>query len=483
MSINIDTGGEKKTKSNSDVPFESVVDYGFSPLVDDSGIIHIQEGGSSIMVQVLNVNAVNISNNPSNTGLVISTSTLGMSNSYANVTGKPSRKSVNFFTLFTPPGNGVHVVLPVESIRAISERFANTTYGFFLRKRAAYPVVANYVRNTWGNYDLLKSMFNSSTGLFYFQFSFMDGLDAMLENCPWFICNNSLILKKWNPYVNLLKENVGNVPVWVKLGGVPVMAFSEDGLSAIATKLGTSLMLDSYTSDMCMQSWDMSSYARIMIELRADAELKDTIVMAMPKLAGERFYTCTILVEYEWKLLRPAISTSTPGMSNLYANVTRKPSRKSVKFRTLFTPPGNGVHVVVPVESIRAISERFTNTTYGFFLRKRVAYSVVTNYVRNTWGNYGLLKSMFNSSTGLFSFQFIFMDGLDAMLENGPWFICNNLLILKKWNPDVNLLKEDLGNVSVWVKLHGIPVTAFSEDGLSAIATFNACLLYFLLYT
>nr|GEV38416.1 hypothetical protein [Tanacetum cinerariifolium] len=42
------------------------------------------------------------------------------------------------------------------------------------------------------------------------------------------------------------------------------------------------------TSDMCMQSWDMSSYARTMIELRADAESKDTIVVAMPKLAGER---------------------------------------------------------------------------------------------------------------------------------------------------------------------------------------------------
>ncbi|GKB90837.1 putative reverse transcriptase domain-containing protein, partial [Tanacetum coccineum] len=86
------------------------------------------------------------------------------------------------------------------------------------------------------------------------QFSSMDGLDSMLENGLWFIRNNPLILKKWNPDVNLLKEDVGNVPVWVKLHGVPVTAFSEDGLSAIATKLGTPLMLDSYTSDMCMQS-------------------------------------------------------------------------------------------------------------------------------------------------------------------------------------------------------------------------------------
>ncbi|GJT04218.1 zinc knuckle CX2CX4HX4C containing protein [Tanacetum coccineum] len=39
----------------------------------------------------------------------------------------------------------------------------------------------------------------------------------------------------------------------------------------------------------------------------------------------------------------------------------------------------------------------------------------------------------------------ISMDGLDAMLEYGPWFIRNNPLILKKWYPNVNLLKEDVG--------------------------------------
>ncbi|GJY79843.1 hypothetical protein Tco_0485644 [Tanacetum coccineum] len=165
--------------------------------------------------------------------------------SYANVTGKPSGKKVNFHTLFTPGDNGIDVVVLVESIRVISERFANTAYGFFLGKRVAYPIVANYVRNTWGKYGLVRLMFSSSIGLLSFQFSFIEGLDAMLENGPWFIQNNPLILKKWHPDVNLLKEDVSTVLVWGKLHGVPVTAFSEDGLSVIATKLGTPLMLDS----------------------------------------------------------------------------------------------------------------------------------------------------------------------------------------------------------------------------------------------
>ncbi|GKA71659.1 hypothetical protein Tco_0777798 [Tanacetum coccineum] len=79
----------------------------------------------------------------------------------------------------------------------------------------------------------------------------------------------------------------------------------------------------------------------------------------------------------------PAISTPNPGKSSSYANVI-------------------------------AISERFANTAYGYFLGKRVAYPVVANYVRNTWGKYGLVRSMFSSFIGLFSLQFSSMDGLDA---------------------------------------------------------------------
>ncbi|GJW29831.1 hypothetical protein Tco_0046706 [Tanacetum coccineum] len=52
---------------------------------------------------------------------------------------------------------------------------------------------------------------------------------------------------------------------------------------------------------------------------------------------------------------------------------------------------------------------------------KRVAYPVVDNYVKNTLSKYGLVKSMLNPSNMLFFFKFSSKDGMDAMLENGPW--------------------------------------------------------------
>nr|GEW47927.1 hypothetical protein [Tanacetum cinerariifolium] len=66
-------------------------------------------------------------------------------------------------------------------------------------------------------------------------------------------------------------------------------SFSEDGLSDIPSKLGTPLILDSYTYVMCTKSWGRTSYARAMIEFRAHVELKDTIVVDVLKLVGKGF--------------------------------------------------------------------------------------------------------------------------------------------------------------------------------------------------
>ena len=49
------------------------------------------------------------------------------------------------------------------------------------------------------------------------------------------------------------------------------MAFIEDGLSAMANRIGNLIMLDTYTSSMCMQSWGHLNYARALIDIRAAA--------------------------------------------------------------------------------------------------------------------------------------------------------------------------------------------------------------------
>nr|GFD01384.1 zinc knuckle CX2CX4HX4C [Tanacetum cinerariifolium] len=74
----------------------------------------------------------------------------------------------------------------------------------------------------------------------------------------------------------LLKEELTRIPIWVKLHDFPIQVFEADGISLIATFIGKPVILDSYTSDMCNDSWGWSSFARCLIEE-------------------------TIRVEYEWR--------------------------------------------------------------------------------------------------------------------------------------------------------------------------------------
>ncbi|GJU63569.1 hypothetical protein Tco_1245404 [Tanacetum coccineum] len=74
-----------------------------------------------------------------------------------------------------------------------------------------------------------------------------DEINAMIENDPWLIRNVSLILKKWTPNANIMKEDVCTIPVNLR------------------------------------SMKRVSSYARATIDLQADVELKDTILVAIPK--------------------------------------------------------------------------------------------------------------------------------------------------------------------------------------------------------
>ncbi|GKG10702.1 hypothetical protein Tco_0342102, partial [Tanacetum coccineum] len=58
--------------------------------------------------------------------------------------------------------------------------------------------------------------------------------------------------------------------------------------------------------------------------------------------------------------------------------------------------------VKIPKTSILDIHSIFGFSLYGYFVGKRVAFSVVENYVKNVWKKFGLVRVMMNSK-GFFS--------------------------------------------------------------------------------
>ncbi|GKA55425.1 zinc knuckle CX2CX4HX4C containing protein [Tanacetum coccineum] len=100
-------------------------------------------------------------------------------------------------------------------------------------------------------------------GFVFIKFSSTVYLEGVLEHGLWLIHSVPLILRNWTPTAKFLQDELTSVYVWVKLHGDLTLAFTTDGLSAIATRLGTPMILNS--------------------------------------LDGNGFMMHTVKVEYEWK--------------------------------------------------------------------------------------------------------------------------------------------------------------------------------------
>ncbi|GKA83517.1 zinc knuckle CX2CX4HX4C containing protein, partial [Tanacetum coccineum] len=205
----------------------------------------------------------------------------GMKQSFASIFKTQSvSKSVRLTTMTSEFVQGANVAIPLAAVEEVSQRFENTLYGYFIGKRLAFPLVETYVKNALAKFGLERTMLTN--GFFFFQFATREGMERVLENGPWLIRLVPIFLNIWTPNTVLKKDTITSAPIWVKLHHVPIVAFSEIGLSLITSQLGRPIMLEAYTSTMCQKSWGRNLYARALVEVSSLAALKESLVVAIP---------------------------------------------------------------------------------------------------------------------------------------------------------------------------------------------------------
>ncbi|GKA54149.1 hypothetical protein Tco_0753098 [Tanacetum coccineum] len=232
---------------------------------------------------------------------VVNTSSIPQPKSFVSTLNAEKKTSkINFGVLFNEDHvDNANFVLLVENVEIAHNRFANSLVVLFVGKSVAFPLVQNYVINTWSKFGFQKVMLDHD-GVFYFKFTFTTGLEQVLEQGPWMIRNQPLILNKWAPNLVLSKDEVSKVPVWVKIHKVPVVAYSEDGLSLIASQIRKPIMLDAFTSAMHNKLWERIGFACAVFEVSADKDLKKEVTMVVLILNGEGHTMERMVVEYEW---------------------------------------------------------------------------------------------------------------------------------------------------------------------------------------
>ncbi len=142
----------------------------------------------------------------------------------------------------------------------------STLVGYFVGPKPSYSAVNATAHRLWDGLGLVEGI-TEDHFFFFFKFKGTESLDIVLDGAPWHVWNRPLVLKKWQPNLSLLKEELQKVPLWVRFYGIPLEFWTATGLSYIASAIGKPLHSDRMTGGK-----KRISYARICVEVDASKD-------------------------------------------------------------------------------------------------------------------------------------------------------------------------------------------------------------------
>ncbi|KAL0310434.1 UNVERIFIED_CONTAM: hypothetical protein Scaly_2928700 [Sesamum calycinum] len=184
---------------------------------------------------------------------------------------------------FVPPSKekGEIIIRPSPAIvEKGSQRWQATAVGYFLGKKPYFPILESFARANWKE---LQQVSATSSGFFFFRFKNKAAMENVIEGGPWLVQGQPIVLQCWEPGMSLRRQKHTRIPVWVRLKHLPMEYWTEEGLSTVASGVGTPLYTDKITTD-CSRL----DYARVCVMLDYNSTLPKHLVVMHPMLRDGR---------------------------------------------------------------------------------------------------------------------------------------------------------------------------------------------------
>lgn len=194
--------------------------------------------------------------------------------------------------------------------------------GHFLDGKMPYPLLVSTARNQWK--DLFVAVKSDVSGFYLFEFKDEQAKLQILEGGPYFFSQKYLVLKDWHRMMKPLQEQPTKIPAWVKFHDLPFELWNQECLSRVDSIVGRPIHVDQATARTSKQYGLLQTKARICIEISADQELPDEVVVSVQ---GE-----TVVVPIEYQVLPPMCS---------YCHVFGHSTSKCVSHTVIVPPPLN----------------------------------------------------------------------------------------------------------------------------------------------
>ncbi|XP_020684420.1 uncharacterized protein LOC110101008 [Dendrobium catenatum] len=207
--------------------------------------------------------------------------------SYSNIVASPR------------PGNAFKLsssVLPDDPlefneihVKAASDEWGLALIGYSLGRRPYYESLLLAIRKVWKLKGMMK-LLSLSDGFFMLKFTTHKDYDMALSGGVWFFLGKPFVLQKWVPNFKPVREEFTSIPIWFKILDLPLPCWTPEGISRIASKIGTPIAVDDLTAEKTRLT-----YARVCVQVSKECSYPEFIPIT---ILGEPF---SLRIQYEWK--------------------------------------------------------------------------------------------------------------------------------------------------------------------------------------
>nr|POF06828.1 hypothetical protein CFP56_71221 [Quercus suber] len=112
--------------------------------------------------------------------------------------------------------------------------------------------------------------------LAFVKFELKMDLDVVFKGGPWFVGQQFLAIRKWEPEFKAEEATLYSVAVWIRLPGLPIEFYEPTILKKIGRAIGPVLRIDSFTTNGAR-----GRFARLCLQIIIDQPLINTVKIAV----------------------------------------------------------------------------------------------------------------------------------------------------------------------------------------------------------
>uniref|UniRef100_A0A803NIW6 DUF4283 domain-containing protein n=1 Tax=Cannabis sativa TaxID=3483 RepID=A0A803NIW6_CANSA len=166
----------------------------------------------------------------------------------------------NLESSFTNLKKDEKVKITMDDIEEEVSYWKSTIVCYVLGANPPLLILEGFARRIWK--DKVDKIGMISYGIFLIRFTSIKDRDDILAGGYIFFNKRPVIMKAWDPNLNLKKDDIRTIPIWIQLEDLELKYWGQKSLFKIVGQLGKPIMVDEVTRER-----DKLLFPRILIEV------------------------------------------------------------------------------------------------------------------------------------------------------------------------------------------------------------------------